>query len=70
MTHSCSNLEVPNDMCDFHEGIIDGDTEVVNRHPVASHNDEVSHCVRIPGNIAANAVPYRHTLILEKQLLQ
>ena len=54
-------------MCDFHEGVVDGDTEVVNWHPIAPHNDKVPQRVRIPGNIATNAILYHYALILDRQ---
>lgn len=58
-------------MRDLHQSVIDCDTEIVDRHSIASHNDKVTKCVCIPRHISTDAVSYPHQLILfQSQIMQ
>ena len=49
-------LFCPDDMADLHQRIIHSYAEVVDRQPIAAHDNKVSQRVCVPADFATNAV--------------
>src|SRR4030067_1634637 len=52
----------PYDMRDVHERVVDNGGEVVRRHAIGAHYDEVADVARIEGKEAVDPVGYAHIL--------
>ena len=51
------------DMCDAHEGIINGHAEVVHRQAIASEDHKVAQSVCVEPDIASNLIGNKHFLV-------
>src|SRR5690348_10124678 len=49
----------PKHVCDFHEGIVDNTTEIIDRHSVGSENYKIPHHIRRKGHIVSNEIMKR-----------
>ena len=44
-------LLLPYDMWDGHGSIINSDTKIIDRLPIAPHNYKISKCIQVPTNL-------------------
>ena len=50
------DLPIPDDMCDAHKAVVNGDTEVVYRETAAPQQDKVPERVSVPCNITSDGI--------------
>ena len=60
---SKANAYRTDDMCDTHERIINGHTEIVHRKPIAAQDDKVADCISVEFHVPSDAVRYDDVLI-------
>jgi len=63
-------LDRPDDVCDSHEAVVNGDAEVVHGQSTAPEKHKVTERVGVPGDLSSDGVLDRYVLGLMREQIK